>query len=78
MGVAGLRDAFNSVASPRYTCNMAFLANERVGGREYSRLTFRGIGSDGAAFEVKSDLVPGEADVNLAAKATAQKMIEKA
>lgn len=76
MGVAGLRDAFNSVASPRYTAQMAFLSTERSDGKEWSRLTFRGIGSDGAAFEIASDLVPPGADVNLAAKATAQKMIE--
>lgn len=76
MGVAGLRDAFNSVASPRYVASMAFLANERSDGKEWSRLTFRGIGSDGTTFEVASEhLLPGS-DVIVGAKQTAKKLIE--
>lgn len=75
MGVAGLRDAFNAVASPRYTASMAFLSTEHSAGREWSRLLFRGIRGDGAAFEVASDLLPGGADVNQAARQVAQKLI---
>lgn len=76
MSVAGLREAFNSVAAPAFTASMAFLSTEHSAGREWSRLLFRGIRGDGAAFEVASDLVPPGADVNLAAKATAQKLME--
>ena len=77
MGVAGLRDAFNSVASPRYTCGMAFLDTERdTAGKEWSRLRFHGTGADGAKFEVASERVmPGE-DVISATKVTAHKLME--
>ena len=78
MGVAGLRDAFNSVGAPRYAATMAFMSTERADGAEWSRLRFSGIGSDGSAFEVASDRIPAGADVFLAAKATAQKLIDAA
>lgn len=78
MSVAGLRDAFNSIASPRFTASMAFMSTERADGAEWSRLTFSGIRSDGSAFEVASSRIPAGADVFQAAKATAQKMIDEA
>lgn len=78
MGVAGLREAFNSVAAPAFTASMAFLSTEHSAGREWSRLLFRGIQADGAAFEVASDLLPGGTDVNQAARQVAQKMIDGA
>lgn len=75
MGVAGLREAFNSVAAPAFTASMAFLSTEHADGREWSRLLFRGIRGDGAVFEVASDLLPGGTDVNQAARQVAQKLI---
>lgn len=77
MGVSNLRESFNSVASPRYTCSMAFLATERdTSGNEWSRLTFRGTGPNGEAFEVASERVMRGEDVVIAAKATAHKLME--
>lgn len=78
MGVAGLRDAFNSIAAPRYAATLAFLSTERADGAEWSILRFSGIGSDGSAFEVASSRIPAGADVTEAAKATALKLIEGA
>jgi hypothetical protein len=75
MSVAGLRDAFNSVSAPQYNCQKAFMATERSDGKEWSRLIFRGTRADGTPFETASDLVPGNSDVMLAAKQTAQKLI---
>lgn len=75
MGVSDLRAAFNSVAAPRFTASMAFMANERSAGKEWSRLLFTGTTDAGAKFEAKSELLPAGANVVLAAKQTAQKLI---
>lgn len=75
MGVADLRAAFNSVASPAYNATMAFLTTERSGGKEWSRLIFTGTREGGGKFEAKSDLLPASADVIQGAKQTAQRLI---
>lgn len=77
MGIAGLRDAFNAVASPRYTANMALMGMEQADGKEWSRLTFRGIGADGVAFEVVSDRLPAGAALTVAAGETARQLLAK-
>lgn len=77
MGTKELRDAFNSVAEPRYTARQAFLTYERTENVEMQRLTFVGLGADGNGFSVASEELPGGADVNAAARATATALLEK-
>lgn len=77
MGVGELRDNFNAVSQPDFTCTMALLDYERANGKEWQILRFRGTGADGTPFEmVSQDIGPG-ADLNQAAKETAQRMLDQ-
>jgi hypothetical protein len=76
MGVGELREAFNSVSQPDYTCTMALLDYERVNGKEWQILRFSGNDATGGVFNVVSeDLGPGY-DLNQAARETAQRMLD--
>jgi hypothetical protein len=77
MSAADLREAFNSVAEPRFTASQAFLSYERAENVESQRLIFKGIGADGNGFTVQSDALPAGTDVNAAARATATALLEK-
>lgn len=77
MSRAQLRESFNEVGSPRYTCTDAKLGYERDGGKEWQVLVFSGTGSDGNAFEVKSDRLAGDIDVFAAAKVVAQRLLDQ-
>lgn len=76
MGVADLIAAFNEVASPRFAASKALMGIERRDGAEWSRLTFSGMGIDGAAFDVVSDPLPPGADPIPAARLTAQSLLD--
>lgn len=78
MGVAELRSAFNEVSEPAFTCSRALLAYEKSGDVQWQRLTFSGIGQDGEPFEIKSDQLRPDADVVVAARATAQALVNRA
>lgn len=77
MGVGELREAFNSVSQPAFTCTLALLDYERDGGKEWQILLFRGTSADGKPFEVKSERLKGDIDLNRAAKDVAQKLLDQ-
>lgn len=77
MGVKELRAAFNEVAAPVATCIKALLEYERADGAEYQVLYFSGNYADGTGFVIKSDRIrPGE-EVNLVARATAERLLQQ-
>lgn len=81
MGAAGLREAFNAVSQPAFTCTLALLDYEReqINGKtvEWQVLLFRGTSADGTPFEIKSERHPGDIDINTAAMDTAQKLLDQ-
>lgn len=77
MGVADLRDAFNAVSQPRYSCQRATLGYEPGDGVQYQRLEFSGSSASGVPFFVKSDRLRPNTDVNKAAAAVAQALLDK-
>lgn len=77
MGAADLRESFNAVASPAYTCQRATLTYERHDGAEMQILTFYGTAADGTPFEQRSGALSAGVDVNAAARATAQQLLDK-
>jgi hypothetical protein len=77
MGVRDLVTAFNAVASPRYTCQRAFLGYDRAHDTEWQILTFSGISAGGSAFEVRSEALRPNSDLNAAAAAAAKKLLEQ-
>lgn len=76
MGVAELREAFNSVSEPLATCNLATQRYERANGKEWQVLLFRGTTQDGGTFEITSARLEPRTDLNLAAKEAAQQLLE--
>lgn len=77
MGVKGLREAFNKVAAPAYTCTLALLDYDFKHDAESQILTFSGMAASGEKFEVSSrDIRPNE-DVYAIAAETAQQLIDK-
>lgn len=77
MGVSDLKDAFNSIAGPRYTCDKAYLGYERQNDVEWQRLTFSGTAADGTAFSTRSDRLRPHTDVNQAAREVAQALLDR-
>lgn len=77
MGASDLRDSFNQVAAPAYNCTQATLHYERAHDVESQVLTFIGAAADGTAFEIKSAALRPGADVNAAARATAQQLLDQ-
>jgi hypothetical protein len=77
MGVSDLREAFNAVSAPRYTCQQALLSYDRANNAEWQILTFSGRGQDGNGFEIKSDRVGPSGDLALAARETALRLLDK-
>lgn len=78
MGVGELREAFNSISAPAgITCRQALLDYERHNDVESQILLFRGTDADGNAFEIKSDRLRPNTDVNQAAKETAQRLLDQ-
>jgi hypothetical protein len=77
MAVSDLREAFNLVAAPRYTCQQALLDYERADGAEWQILSFSGRGQDGNGFEIKSDRIGPSGDLVVAARETAQRLLDQ-
>ena len=77
MGVADMRAAFNAVAEPRYSAQKALLRYTQRGGIQMQILEFYGSDAAGAPFSAKSDPLRPETDVNLAAAAVAQALLDK-
>lgn len=77
MGVADLRDAFNAVSEPRFTCTKALMNYDRSHDAESQILTFSGMGADGNSFEVKSGRLRGNANLITAAAESAQQLLDR-
>lgn len=78
MGASDLRDAFNSVAAPAFNCQLATLHYVKAHDVESQVLTFTGTSAaNGAPFTVESGPLRAGTDVNAAARATAQQLIDK-
>ena len=75
MGTKHLRDAFNKVAQPTYTCSMALMDTQRAHDVEASILTFIGTKDTGEKFTVSSRPVKQDEDVNAVVAETAQALI---
>lgn len=77
MGVKELRSAFNEVSSPAAACIKALLEYEPAGGMEWQVCYFSGNWADGVGFAIRSDRIrPGE-EVNLVARATAERLLQQ-
>jgi len=78
MGARELRAAFNEVAAPAATCVKALLEyDRRHSDTESQILYFSGSYADGTGFTIQSDRIrPGE-DVNLVARATAERLLQQ-
>lgn len=77
MGTSELREAFNSLSAPKFTCNEAFQQYTRLGGKEYQLLLFRGNSASGGSFEVVSQPLEAKTDLNVAAKEAAQQLLDQ-
>lgn len=77
MGAADLRNAFNLVSEPVASCTQATLGYDRSTGTEFQILEFSGSYSDGASFSIRSEPLPREADVILAARKTAERLLKQ-
>lgn len=77
MGARELKEAFNTVSIPRYTCTLATLGYDRRDGKEFQILKFSGMGADGNSFNVTSEPLEPNSDVVLAAGATAQALMDR-
>lgn len=78
MGSKDMRDAFNQVAQPKFSCSIAMQNYEREGAVEWQVLTFRGRDAAGAEFEVKSDRHSPNDDPNVVAAEVATKLLAEA
>lgn len=54
MGIADIRNAFNEVVRPQYSCGKAMMALVRDDGTEWQVITFHGTSSQGDPFEIAS------------------------
>ncbi|MFA6267669.1 MAG: hypothetical protein WC670_18375 [Pseudolabrys sp.] len=77
MGVKELREAFNSVASPRFSANVALMDYSRAHDTEWQILTFSGTAADGSAFTIKSDPLRAETDLPEASRVTAGRLLQQ-
>ena len=75
-GAKGLRDSFNLVLGPAGSCSVALLDYVREDGTEWQLLDFSGTWADGSLFRIQSDMVPPKGDVQAAARATAQRLLD--
>lgn len=77
MGASDLRENFNAVCAPAFNCSRATLDYVRAHDVESQVLTFIGSAADGSPFEIASPPLRPGADVNLAARATAQQLLDQ-
>lgn len=75
MTASDLRDNFNSISQPAYSCTSAFLGYSREHDQEWQNLTFHVTAADGTELVITSDPIPPHGDVDQAARDTAQKLL---
>lgn len=73
MSIASIREVFNAAAAP-YAATFTLMDTVRANGIEWNVLTFRGIGPDGADFEIKSNRIRPEGSLIEAAQETAERL----
>lgn len=77
-GAADLKNAFNSVSMPRFTCSLATLHYQQINGEEWQILTFRGTDAEGEPFEIDSGTEVKAGDqVNEHAKRLAKQLLDR-
>lgn len=76
MGVNELRDMFNLIAAPAFTCSKAFLGYERKHDTEWQKITFSGTTAAGEPFVKESALLRPGTDVNMVARDIATAMVQ--
>jgi hypothetical protein len=77
MGARELKEAFNEVAKPAAVCQVALLEYLPGQGTEWQILFFSGNYADGTGFSIKSDRLRPGAEVNDAARATAEQLLQR-
>jgi hypothetical protein len=77
MGVADLRAAFNNVAEPVFSCQRATLSYKNEHDRQFQILSFSGTDAAGKPFSINSEMLRPGTDVNLAAAAVAQSLLDR-
>lgn len=77
MGTAELRESFNSLSEPKFTCNEALQQYTSLGGKEWQLLLFRGTSAAGGTFEIVSQPLEAKTDLNVAAKEAAQQLLDQ-
>lgn len=77
MAARDLRDAFNAVADGEYVATTALLDYERAHDTEFQILSFHGRKRDGTPFEATSAKLRRDYDVILAARETAQALLDR-
>lgn len=73
MGIAEIRQAFQTALPDRYSCTSAKMRYGRQGEQEVQLLEFEGIGP-ADAFKIVSDPIPPNGNLLAAAAATAAKV----
>lgn len=76
MSVRELRQAFNEIAAPKFTAEVALLSYVHAHDAESQILTFRGRDGAGNAFEKKTDPLRPKTDLLAATRALATDMIK--
>lgn len=78
MGIRDIKQVFNLAADGAATCSKAFLKYERLGNpsQEWQFLEMSGNWADGSAFSIRSDGIPRNGILELAARATAEKLLQ--
>ena len=76
MGVADLRESFNRVASPAFTCQKAFLYYETFQDVQWQRMRFTGLSAAGVPFDVHSNRARSQENMMNLAAATAQNLVD--
>lgn len=77
MGIADIRDAFNQVARPAYSCSTAYHRYTRDVDGEKQMLEFRGRDADGAEFSIEANDLPSGSDLQVIAAQTAKRLLDK-
>lgn len=77
MGIADIRDAFNQVARPAYSCSTAYHRYTRDDAGEKQMLEFSGRDQNGAEFKITASDLPSGSDLQAIAAETAQRLLEE-
>jgi len=76
VGIKDIRNLFSDALGSAGVCTKAWLNYERRDGQEVQLLSFDGTWADGTAFSTVSDPIPRNGILELAARATAEKLLK--